>query len=84
MIFQFLFSLDNELFTGGTLLGSFGGPAHTAATPVEATSAEPSPRGHYVILQKDSAGLVGDNQQLSVDELVAFGRYDAGFEGYAF
>ena len=74
--------LDQELFTGGTLLGSFRGPpTHTAVTPVEATSAKPSPRGHYVILQKDSTGLVGDNQQLNVADIVAFGRYGVGTEG---
>ena len=76
--------LEQELFTGGTLLGSFKGPpTHSAVTSVEATSAKPSPRGHYVILQKNSAGLVGDNQQLSVAELVVFGRYGAETEGYS-
>ena len=48
---------------------------------MEATSAAASHRGHYVILQKDGAGLQGDEQQLSLVELVAFGRYGAGTEG---
>ena len=76
-----LYILDEELFTDGTLLGSVRGPAHTGVVPIEALS--PSPQGHYVILQKDSAGLQGDNQQLSLVELVAFGRYGAETEGYS-
>ena len=73
--------LDNELFTDGTLLGAYRGPAHTAVTPIEATSNEPSPRGYYVILQKDSASLEGHNQQLRVAEFAAFGRRGIESEG---
>ena len=71
--------LDEELFTDGTLLGSVRGPAHTGVIPIEALS--PSPQGYYVILQKDSTELEGDQQQLHVAEFVAYGRYDASIEG---
>ena len=80
-----VFLVDEVQFTGGKLLGSFRGPAYTKkVTPVEAVSNERSPQGYYVILQKDSTGLEGDNQQFHVAEFVAFGRYDAQAEGYAY
>ena len=64
------------------MLGFFVGPAKAGQEiMMEAPSPEPTPEGRYVLLQKDNAGVDGDDQQLHVEEFEAFGIYDDQIEG---
>ena len=70
------------MFNGGTVLGFFAGPAKARQEiTMEAPTSEATPAGRYVLLQKDNAGVKGNDQQLHLTEFEAYGEYDGGFEG---
>ena len=59
------------------MLGFFAGPAKAGQEiTMEAPNSEATPEGRYVLLQKDNAGVEGDDKQLHVIEFEAFGKYD--------
>ena len=70
------------MFNGGTRLGFFAGPAKAGQEiTMEAPTSKATPEGHYVLLQKDNAGVEGYDQQLHVEEFEAFGIYDGWIQG---
>ena len=51
------------------MLGFFAGPAKAGQEiTMEAPTSETTPKGRYVLLQKDNSGVEGDDQQLHVEE----------------
>ena len=48
---------------------------------MEAPTSKAAPAGRYVLLQKDNFGVQGEDQQLHVEELEAFGIYDDPIQG---
>ena len=66
-----------EMFSGGVLLGSYNGSAvNGQKITIEAPASGPPLVGRYVLLQKDNAGLSGEDRQLHVAEFEAFGGCD--------
>ena len=63
------------MFEGGKLIGTFISQAKDGET----VALEPrgqSPEGRYVVLQKNNQGLNEDEQQLHINDVVAFGKYN--------
>ena len=68
------------MFSGGVLLGSYDGSAvNGQKITIEAPASGPPLVGRYVLLQKDNAGLSGEDRQLHVAEFEAFGGCDTYF-----
>ena len=69
-----------EMFSGGVLLGSYNGPAvNGQKITLEAPASGPPLVGRYVLLQKDNAGLSGEDRQIHVAEFTAFGGCETHF-----
>ena len=62
------------MYRGGSLVGTYNGPAKAGEWIVVEEKKE-SPEGRYVVLQKNNEGLDEDDWQLHVADLAAFGRY---------
>ena len=68
------------MFSGGVLLGSYDGSAvNGQKITLEAPASGPPLVGRYVLLQKDNAGLSGEDRQIHVAEFEAFGGCDTYF-----
>ena len=66
-----------EMFSGGVLLGSYNGSAvNGQKIALDAPASGPPLVGRYVLLQKDNAGLSGEDRQFHVAEFEAFGGCD--------
>merc|ERR1711934_84044 len=67
-------SSGEEMFREGVLLNSYNGPAVNGQKITLGVPASGPPLvGRYVLLQKDNAGLSGDDRQLHVADFAAFG-----------
>ena len=74
-VFTLMSLSGEERFEGGTLVGAYNGTARNGELiTMEASGV--SHEGFYVLLQKDNAGLNGEDRLTTIADFAAFGEYE--------